>query len=228
VKRRGRAGIGRVHVAGIIDDAEAEMLIGCGVTRLGFPLALDYHQEDLSAEAAAAIVARHSHRATFFLITYLGRAEEIAALAARLGVGLVQLHGEIESAELQRLRALAPNLAILKSLIVRGTNASALIETVEQLAPLVDAFITDMFDPATGASGATGKTHDWTVSRVLVQASPKPVILAGGLSPDNVGAAIRAVGPAGVDVHTGIEGADGRKQRDLAQRFVDEARAAFG
>jgi len=110
---------------------------------------------------------------------------------------------------------------------VRADNAAALQEAVDRFAPLVDAFITDTFDPATGASGATGKTHDWTVSRRLVERSPKPVILAGGLTAGNVRDAIRTVRPAGVDVHTGVEGSDGRKRRDLVHTFVAEARAGF-
>jgi phosphoribosylanthranilate isomerase len=155
VNRPGLTQFGRVHVAGVIDDAEAEMLIGCGVIHLGFPLALYYHQEDLSAAAAAAIVANRGEHAKFFLITYLNRADEIGALARKLGVVMVQLHGEIELAELKRLRALVPDLAILKSLIVHGDNEAVLIEAADRLVPLVDAFITDTFDPSTGASGAT-------------------------------------------------------------------------
>ena len=88
-------------------------------------------------------------------------------------------------------------------------------------------FITDTFDPATGASGATGKTHDWTVSRKLVELSPKPVILAGGLNPSNVYEAIRIVRPAGVDVHTGVEDSSGRKSRSLIEAFVNEAARGF-
>ena len=91
----------------------------------------------------------------------------------------------------------------------------------------MDAFITDSFDPDTGAIGATGKVHDWQVSARLVDLSPRPVILAGGLNPDNVRNAIIQVRPAGVDVHTGIEGSDGRKRRDLVERFVAEAQAGF-
>ena len=199
-------GQGLIHVAGVIDAAEAEMLIDCGFTHLGFPLVLDHHAEDLSPEAAGAIVA---------------------ALAGKLQVGMVQLHGEIAPTELRRLRALVPHLRIIKSLIVRGDNLEALIEEVGRLAPLVDSFITDTFDPLTGARGATGKTHDRAVSRRLVEASPKPVILAGGLNPGNLREAVLAVRPAGVDVHTGIEGLDGRKRRDLSSRFVAEARSAF-
>jgi phosphoribosylanthranilate isomerase len=60
-----------------------------------------------------------------------------------------------------------------------------------------------------------------------VDACRRPVILAGGLDADNVERAIRTVRPAGVDVHTGIEGSDGRKRSDPARRFVERAAAAF-
>ena len=216
-----------IHVAGIIDTAEAELLIDCGVGVLGFPLVLGYHREDIGVEAAAGIVTRFGGRATFFLITYLDTAGAIMDLCRRLGVGMVQLHGDVDTDEVARLRKSAPDLSIIKSLVVRADNTMALQEAVDRFSPLVDAFITDTFDPATGASGATGKTHDWTVSRRLVERSPKPVILAGGLTAGNVRDAIRTVRPAGVDVHTGVEGSDGRKRRDLVRTFVAEARAGF-
>jgi phosphoribosylanthranilate isomerase len=218
---------GLIHVAGIKDAAEAEMLIACGVSHLGFPLVLDHHAEDLGVEDAAGVVAAFGSRATFFLITYLDKAADIVRLCRQLGVKMVQLHGDIAVNELKRLREAEPRWHVLKSLVVTGDNTESLVGDVGRLAPWADAFITDTFDPATGARGATGKTHDWAVSRRLVEISPKPVILAGGLNPANVREAIRAVRPAGVDVHTGIEGADGRKQRDLTARFVAEAKAGF-
>lgn len=218
---------GRIHVAGIMDRVEAEMLIECGVTSLGFPLVLGYHREDLSAGEAAAIIAALGHRADFFLITYLDTAASVIALCRRLGVNCVQLHGDIAAGELEGLRRSWPGLRVIKSLIVQGDNLVALADDVGRYSTLVDAFITDTFDPSTGARGATGKTHDWWISRRLVELSPKPVILAGGLDADNVFEAVQAVRPAGVDVHTGLEGANGRKRRDLTRRFVDEARRAF-
>jgi len=213
----------RIHVAGVLDLAEAELLVACGYPAIGFPLVLAHHREDLRPEAAAEIVAALGDHARFFLITYLDRAAEIGALCGQLGVDLVQLHGKIDLGELQRLRAGWPAIEVIKSLIVRGDNGAALSREVERYAPWVDAFITDTFDPATGACGATGRTHDWRVSRALVALSPRPIILAGGLTPDNVGEAIRSVQPAGVDVHTGVEGADGRKRADLCRRFLREA-----
>jgi phosphoribosylanthranilate isomerase len=220
-------GEGLIHVAGIKDAEEAEMLIDCGITHLGFPLVLDHHAEDLSVETAADIVSALGARANFFLITYLNRADDVISLCRRLGIGMVQLHGDIPFDELQRLRSMEPQWYVIKSLIVSGDNTEELLEDIERYTPLVDAFITDTFDSSTGARGATGKTHDWSVSRQLVEASPKPVILAGGLNPNNVREAIRTVRPTGVDVHTGIEGPDGRKNRDLAARFVSETLSAF-
>ncbi len=91
----------------------------------------------------------------------------------------------------------------------------------------MDAFITDTFDPATGASGATGKTHEWGISRELRALSPKPLILAGGLNPENVREAIETVRPAAVDAHTGVEDAEGRKDPAKVRAFVAAAREGF-
>ena len=91
----------------------------------------------------------------------------------------------------------------------------------------VDAFITDTFDPRTIACGATGLTHDWTISRVLARHLAKPLVLAGGLNPMNVYGAIREVGPAAVESHTGVEGPGGEKSSELVTRFLGEARRAF-
>ncbi len=218
---------GLIHVAGVIDAEEAELLIDCGVAHLGFPLVLGHHEEDLGVSDAAAIVDRFGGQATFFLITYLNEADAVCDMCDTLGVAMVQLHGDIDEQEIFRLRGAAPELRIIKSLIVRHDNADQLIKEALTFSPHVDAFITDTFDPSTGATGATGKTHDWEVSRALVEHAPKPVILAGGLRPDIVRQAIGAVQPAGVDVHTGVEGADGRKRRDLVQSFVRNAKAGF-
>ncbi|MGK4002935.1 phosphoribosylanthranilate isomerase [Sorangium sp. So ce1036] len=216
-----------IQVAGVIDADEAELLVACGVTHLGFPFRLPVHREDLSERAAADIIAALPASVRGVLITYLDTAAEIASLAGELGVSWVQLHGSVEVTALERLRSAHPALTIIKSLIVRAGDAAGMDAEVARYEPWVDAFITDTFDPETGASGATGKVHDWDVDRRIVARSRRPVIAAGGLRPSNVGDVIRAVRPAGVDVHTGVEGPDGRKRRELVEAFVAEARRGF-
>lgn len=217
----GRLEPGLVQVAGVRDAAEAALLVACGVRHLGFPLGLDVHEEDLPPEEAACVIATLPPGVEAVLITYQEGARGIADLCARLGCGIVQVHGRISLREIRGLRG----LTVIKSLVV-GRDED-LEGTVREFAPFVDAFLTDTFDAATGASGATGRTHDWRISRRLVEISPRPVILAGGLTPGNVRQAILEVRPAGVDSHTGVEGPDGRKDRAKVERFVREARAAF-
>ena len=216
-----------IQIAGVIDAAEAQMLQRCGVRYLGFPLRLPVHREDLTEREAAAIIGSLTPPVFGVLITYLYEATEIAAFCHALGAPIVQIHGDIDRDELKRLKSLDPNLTVIKSLVVRMSDHKVLEATLRKLSPFVDAFITDTFDPKTGASGATGKTHDWRVSRRLVELADRPIILAGGLTPENVKRAILEVGPTGVDSHTGVEDSTGRKSREKVQKFLSEANEAF-
>ena len=217
-----------IQVAGIRDRAEAALVQECGIRYLGFPLRLPVNREDLTEAEAAAIIRSLRPPVRGLLITYLDEAEAIGAFCRALGARMVQLHGDISAAELVRLRELDPGLTIIKSLVVGMHPMSVLQGLVIELGPLVDGFLTDTYAPETGAAGATGRTHDWGLSRRLVELSARPVILAGGLTPANVGQAISVVRPAGVDVHTGVEDATGRKDRARMLAFVAEASAAFG
>jgi phosphoribosylanthranilate isomerase len=218
---------GIVQIAGVADRAEATMLAEAGVEQIGFPLRLPVHREDIAAQDAAQIIRLLPPPASGVLITYLNKAEEILDLCKEIGARKVQLHGGISIAEIVKLKFLDSDLTVIKSLIVDDNNLAELESSVAAFGPHCDAFITDTYDPATGACGATGKTHDWDISRRLVDLSLRPVILAGGLNPENVRKAIAHVRPAGVDAHTGVEGPDGRKDAALVGAFVREARAAF-
>ncbi|MEK7487523.1 MAG: phosphoribosylanthranilate isomerase, partial [Planctomycetota bacterium] len=200
-----------IQVAGVIDQAEAQMLINSGVDWLGFPLRILFHREDLKEETATEIIRSLVPPHAGVLITYLNKADDILELVNKTGVQKIQLHYEIKREELECLRRELPNLYIIKNLIIREENSGKLQNEIQTYSPIVDAFITDTYDSTTGAWGATGKTHDWNISRALVQISPRPLILAGGLKPENVYQAILKVKPAGIDAHTGLEGPDGRK-----------------
>lgn len=216
-----------IQIAGIIDQAEADMLVRCGVKYLGFPLRLDFHKEDLSDEAAATIIRSLPEGHHGVLITYLDTAVEINDLLLKLGTNYVQIHGEISLKELQKLREIRPEIILLKSLVIGKEPAERVFHTMEILSPLVDYFITDTYDASTGASGATGKMHDLHISGKLVEKAQKPIVLAGGLRPENVREAIVKVRPAGVDVHTGVENSGGRKSEQMVKDFLKEAYKGF-
>lgn len=216
-----------VQVAGIIDKDEAAMLCEEGVDWLGFPLRLPSGADDIGELEAADIITGLQPPRAGVLISYLTDADEISAFCSGLGVLAVQLHGDVEAGQLTALKAARPDLYVLKSLVVREDNADELLNLVDEVADAVDMFITDTYNPATGAKGATGLTHDWSVSAELVRRSPKPLMMAGGLNPENVADAIAKVRPAAVDAHTGLEGPDRRKDRAKVRKFVAESRRAF-
>src|SRR5438445_332912 len=99
---------GVVQIAGVRDQAEADLLVACGVDLIGFPFRLPVHGEDLPESEAAAIVRRLAPPTRAVLITYLDGADEIAELAACLGVAGVQLHGDVAPDEIERLARIAP------------------------------------------------------------------------------------------------------------------------
>ena len=203
------------------------MLLQAGVDWLGFPLRLELHREDLPADEVSRIIASLGIGDRAVLITYLADALAIARLAAVLGCRRVKLHGDITAGEVLRLKEADAGLYVIKALVVRPGNLDELLNGLRDFAPFVNAFITDTWDPQTGARGATGKTHDWKASRRIVESAIRPVILAGGLTPANVGRAIMQVRPAGVDSHTGVEAPDGTKDPALVRNFVEESRRAF-
>ena len=123
------------------------------------------------------------------------------------------------------LRAAIAPVEMMVTIPVRGPEA---VDDAVAFAPVSDWLLLDTAHSETGVVGASGQVHDWRWSRAVVEAVDVPVILAGGLGPDNVSAAIAAVRPAGVDseTHTGRD--DDRRRRDpeKVRRFLERARAS--
>lgn len=216
-----------IQIAGVVDQQEADDLISLGIKWLGFPLRLPVNVEDLTESETAKIIKNFPENVNPVLITYQNEAEDIKQFCEEMGSKTIQLHGDISIKALTKLRQIAPDLTIFKSLVTGKHSLDQLIQTINKTAHLVDAYITDSYNPKTGATGATGLVHDWSISQALVKASSKPVILAGGLNAENVYDAIITVKPAGVDTHTGIEDFNGRKDLKKTRQFIQQAKLAF-
>jgi phosphoribosylanthranilate isomerase len=212
----------RVQIAGIssLDDALAAERAGADA--LGFTVRLPSGVHDGLTEATArGVIATLPPFITSVAITYVDTARTAVDLCRYLGVTAIQLHGPFPSHDLPLIRAALPHLKLIRAVHVTGPEALAQARALERR---VDALILDTYDPATGRQGATGKTHDWAISRQIVDQVRVPVILAGGLTPANVADAIRAVRPWAVDVHTGVEHPDGRRDLPALRAFIKRAR----
>jgi phosphoribosylanthranilate isomerase len=113
--------------------------------------------------------------------------------------------------DMRRIRSRCPEVALMRSVPVDGEDAR---HTAMRFAEASDYLLLDTAEPHDTQVGATGSTHDWRISRQIVQSVPVPVILAGGLGPDNVERAIRTVRPAGVDSKTRTD-LPGTHRKDL-------------
>jgi len=113
-------------------------------------------------------------------------------------------------------------LPVIKALQVRGTESLQYIRTFPCETILLDAYCPGLY-------GGEGKTFPWELAIKAQETFPvKRFILAGGLTPDNVGQAVGQVRPVGVDVASGVESAPGVKDLDLVRRFITEAKNAHG
>jgi phosphoribosylanthranilate isomerase len=196
------------------------------VGALGFTLGLPGGVHDgLTEDRARSIIRELPAEVMPVLITYANTAHDAARLARYIGAAAVQFHGGIIEGELLEFRQHCPLLRTIGCLTVSGK--AAISEAKQFNEPLWDSLILDSLDARTGQRGATGLTHDWAISAEIVKQSPVPVILAGGLNPENVAEAIRRVHPHGVDAHTGLEESDGSRSFPKIRAFVSAALKAF-
>ena len=229
---------------------EARMAAAAGANALGLVAAMPSGpgpiDEDLIGEIAAAVRAQSAawsaqgsapgsvpgsapgtapHPAPpvqTFMLTPKLRAHDIIAQHQRCQTSTLQLVDAVPHDELRRLREALPTVQLVQ--VIHVTGASSIDEALA-VAPLVDALLLDSGNPRAAVKelGGTGRTHNWGVSRQIVAASPVPVYLAGGLSPDNVAEAIARVRPFGVDVCSGLR-SQGRLDAVKLQAYVRAVR----
>lgn len=144
-----------------------------------------------------------------------------------LGADCIQLHGE-EPVELAAdlRKSMKSRIRIIKKVAVGGDKEKCL-ERALAYESVVDAILLDTAAAAggTGEIGGTGKEHDWNISKEIVERVKKPVILAGGLNPENVAKAIELVKPYAVDVSSGVESEVRKKDEAKVKKFIEAAKS---
>ncbi len=147
--------------------------------------------------------------------------DEVRNVCEQLNPFALQFHGDETPQFMEKVKALGLPQKIIKVIHIDVPDADAIIKRIKKYEPFVDAIL---LDTRTDKVGGTGKTHDWQISRVVVGRSNKPVILSGGLTPENVVDAVRIVRPFAVDTASGVELAPGRKDPDKVKRFAENAK----
>jgi len=203
----------RVKICGITSAADRDAATAAGADALGFivDVPVDTPRE-IDADRAADLIAGVPPFVTTVLVTMPDAVPAARDLHDRVGADAIQIHGGLDPDEVDEL---AGSVAV-----IAGVDADDPEET-RAYDGVADALLLDSVDEDGG--GGTGHTHDWTATRELSETLASPVILAGGLTPENVAEAVRVVEPYAVDVATGVERTGGEKDPDAVAAFVANA-----
>jgi phosphoribosylanthranilate isomerase len=204
----------RVKICGITKLEDAKLAAELGAHAIG----LNFHPASprcLSPAAAAELVRRIPLFVATVGIFVNWVAEPVIALCQALGLSSAQLHGDELPQVVERVARLLPVIKALR--IGQGSNAPEFSRFRAASAFLLDT-------PVAGHYGGTGTTGNWHAARTAAQT--QRIILAGGLTPENVGEAIRIVRPYAVDVASGVEARPGKKDPAKMRMFFEEVARA--
>jgi len=203
----------RIKLCGITNLEDARLCVEAGADALGF-IFVEGTPRYVSPDTAAAIIAALPPFVTPVGVFWDHPSGHVKAVAEQCGLGALQFHGDEAPEDLHGYR-----LPAIKTLKIAGPDDLARMSAYR-----VSAFLLD--SPARWSQGEARPTIPWEVAALM--ARRHPVLLSGGLTPDNVAAAVARVSPYGVDVVSGVEASPGRKDPARVRRFVAEARTAAG
>ena len=201
----------KIKICGITELGDALHALDCGADALGFVF-YERSPRAITRHRAQAIIAQLPPFVTVVGLFVNEDPGTVREIADDCGLDVIQYHGD-ESPETVRL---APRRAI-RALRVRESDTLDEINCYPASGLLLDAWVA-------GAFGGTGVLCNWEIAAEIAQ--KRPVILAGGLTPENVATAIQAVRPYGVDVSSGVEATPGHKDRKKVAAFIRAAQIA--
>ena len=205
-----------VQIFEVQTPEEAAALIRLGVDHIGVLVGDGAFPRELSTTQTKAIFAAVPASHKRVALTLSPNLEAVARIIEETRPDIVQVQAEIGDfpvAMTSVLKMRFPEIPIIRAVPVIDETS---IETAASYRGVADFLLLDSYDLGQRQFGALGRTHDWRLSRRIVDETAIPVILAGGLGPDNVAAAIAAVRPAGVDSKTRTDRPDGTG-KDLAK-----------
>jgi len=202
-----------VKICGMTNAEDARVAVEAGADAIGLIFVPETPRfvEFEVARAMAATVPAHVKRVGVFVDMSV---EEMNRVAGEVPLDLVQLHSDMPVESARRI-----DVPFIKVTRVRGAIDVDRLKTYKAAAYLLDTYVE-------GAHGGTGKAFDWGLALPVVEAG-LPVLLSGGLTPENVAEAVRRVRPYGVDVASGVEARPGVKDHDKVRAFIANAREAL-
>ncbi len=211
----------RVKICGTATFADLDCAVAAGADAVGFLMGITHVTQDaVTPETAAAMVATLPPFIVPVAVTHLTNPSDLIRIVELSRCTTLQIQDMVTPDDIAEVREALPYLRIMKAVHVMDESA---ITTAKYFSDTADAILLDT--RTADRIGGTGITHDWNISAKIVKECSCPVILAGGLTPENVTEAIIRVRPYAVDVHTGVK-KNGVRDAERTRAFVANARTA--
>ena len=205
----------RSKICGVTTEADLQAVADAGADAVGIITEVSVETpREVPPERAADLVAAAPPFLSTVLVSMPDTATRAVELAGAVAPDAVQLHGDFDGEEIRYVRREA------RANVIVALDADD-ADRVRGYDGVADAILLD--STSESGAGGTGETHDWHAARALVDDLSTPVVLAGGLTPDNVAEAARTVGPYAVDVSSGVERRGGEKDHEAVRAFVRNA-----
>jgi len=209
----------RVKICGITREEDLAAAVAAGADAVGFLVGVPSSPRNLTLERAERLLRQVPIFVDSVVVTAPQSINGLVKICEGLKPTAIQIHGK-KNFVASEIRDMIKDSRLIKTIYVK---ASSLSETVIEDLKTFDAVLLDSFTK--GQYGGTGRVHDWTLSRQIKEAvAPLPVILAGGLKPENVKEAILTVQPYAVDVASGVELRPAVKDHEKIRVFVENAK----
>ena len=213
--------IPKIKICCIANLEEAALAIRYGASALGLVAEMPSGPGPIPDEKIYEIAAAVPPPIATFLLTSQTTSKGIIEHHRRTRTNTIQIVDELEGRAYQEIREALPGVKLVQVIHVRDERS---VREAAELADFVDALLLDSGNPGLPVKelGGTGRRHDWRLSRKIVETAGKPVFLAGGLNAENVGEAIQAVQPFGLDICSGVR-TEGKLDEQKLAEFFSEA-----
>lgn len=211
----------KIKICGIKTEHDLAAAVNSGADAVGFitDVPVDSPRK-ITLDEASRLISKVPLFVTTVLVIMPENAHQAVRMIQAARPVAVQIHNALPLSELVKIKG--TGVKLIKTIqVYRDSKADMLIKQIKQFSGVADAILLDT--ALDGKTGGTGVPHNWEVSSKVVLNAGIPVILAGGLKPENVGDAVKCVRPYAVDTASGVE-TGGKKDEKKVMDFINNAR----
>ena len=208
-----------VKICGITNKSDLDMVLSYEPNAVGFIVDVPVNTpRKIDSKQAKKLVSKVPIFINSILVIMPEKPEEAIDKVKEIQPDALQIHSDLPAEELSEIKD-ATSIPIIKTVGVdEGTKIQEVIRNIALIENTVDAVLLDT--KIDDKVGGTGHPHNWNISAKIVKQISCPVILAGGLTPENVGSAISIVNPFAVDTASGVESVPGKKDEGKVKAFL--------